>query len=243
MSVEPSKEALLQLLELQKVDSLIDRLESRLRNLPEQAELDGLEERLAGLDKSLGEQQAIVDDIRKRQEKFDTEIEMISSKIKKEDERLYSGKIANPKELADIQEEIGSLKRRQGSLEESDLAVMEERESAEKLLEELTSESSDVRAQIEETTNRRDHASGDVGTQLTAARSERSGWIPTIDPELLELYDDLRASKAGVGAAALLDGVCQGCHMRLPSQWVEQVRKATGLVRCDECRRILVVLE
>jgi predicted nucleic acid-binding Zn-ribbon protein len=30
--------------------------------------------------------------------------------------------------------------------------------------------------------------------------------------------------------------------MRLPAQEVERVRNAEGLIRCDECRRILVVL-
>ncbi|MGH2722395.1 MAG: C4-type zinc ribbon domain-containing protein [Actinomycetota bacterium] len=40
----------------------------------------------------------------------------------------------------------------------------------------------------------------------------------------------------------MVDGSCQGCHMRLPSQEYERVRDATGLIRCDECGRILVVV-
>lgn len=240
--MKPSRDALLQLLELQKVDSTIDRLESRRRNLPEQAELDSLEERLIVLEKSLGEQQAIVDDILMRQGKLDNEIEMIDAKIKKEEERLYSGSIANPKELADIQEEVSSLKRRKSSLEDSDLEVMEEREAAEKQLDLVNTEAEEVRKKIQDATVRRDEASAEIDRQLEEARRARSDWVPKIESELLELYDDLRAAKGGVGAAALLDGVCQGCHMRLPYQEVERIRKADGLIRCDECRRILVVL-
>lgn len=240
--MEPSRDALFQLLELQKVDSTIDRLESRRRNLPEQAELDSLEERLIVLEKSLGEQQAIVDDILMRQGKLDNEIEMIDAKIKKEEERLYSGTIANPKELADIQEEVSSLKRRKSSLEDSDLEVMEEREAAEKQLDLVKTEVEEVREKIQDATIRRDEASAEIDRQLEEARRARSEWVPKIEAELFELYDDLRAAKGGVGAAALLDGVCQGCHMRLPYQEVERIRKADGLIRCDECRRILVVL-
>lgn len=231
----------MQLLELQRVDSTIDRLEARRRNLPEQSELDNLEQRLAELEKSIGEQQAILDDIVKRQSKLDTEIEMISAKIESEGGRLYSGQIANPKELADIQEEIESLKRRKSSLEDSDLEVMEEREGAEHQFNPLKEEADQVRQQIQETIVRRDQASAEIDRQLAEARDERTAWVPKIDSELLERYDDLRATKGGVGAAALVDGVCQGCHMRLPNQEVERVRKAEGLILCFECRRILVV--
>lgn len=230
------------LLELQRVDSTIDRLEARRRNLPEQAELENLEVRLAELEKSVGEQQATVDDVLMRQSKLDTEIEMIAAKVSKEDARLYSGQIASPKELADLQEEIQSLKRRKSNLEDSDLEVMEEREGAEKQLDTLKQEVAEVRTLIEVATAARDRASMEIDEQLASARAERGEWVPKFESELLGLYDDLRASKGGVGAAALLDGVCQGCHMRLPNQEVERVRKAEGLIRCDECRRILVVL-
>ena len=63
-----------------------------------------------------------------------------------------------------------------------------------------------------------------------------------IDPGLLHVYDEIRTARGGIGAAAMVDGVCQGCHMRLPAQEAERVRSAEGLIRCDECRRILVVL-
>lgn len=240
--MDTSRDAFLNILELQKVDSTIDRLEARRRNLPEQAELDQLEQRLAEVEKSIGEQQAILDDISMRQSKFDTEIEMITSKIDSENGRLYSGQIASPKELADIQEEIESLKRRKGSLEDSDLEVMEEREKVESQLTPLREEAEEIRQKVKEATVRRDEASSEIDRHLLQSREERATWVPKIDGELLELYDDLRAAKGGVGAAALLDGVCQGCHMRLPNQEVERVRRAEGLIRCDECRRILVVL-
>lgn len=239
---EPSRESLLQLLELQRVDSTIDRLETRRRNLPEQAALEVLEEQLALVEKSLGEQQAIVDDVTARQRKLDDEIEKIASKMTKSNERLYSGNVGNPRELADLQEEVELLKRRKSALEDSDLEIMESREAGEKILEGLDLEAEGLRRQVEEAVVVRDRASVEVDEQLETARLQRAEWVPRFDAELLELYDDLRASKEGIGAAALIEGVCQGCHMRLPNQEVERVRKTAGLIFCDECRRILVVL-
>lgn len=242
VDVDTSRQSLLNLLELQKVDSTIDRLEARRRNLPEQASLDTLEERLSSLEKSVGEQQSVVDEIASRQKKLDGELESLELKIEGENARLYSGGVNNPRELADLQKEIDSLKRRKSGVEETDLEVMVEREAADAELTRLQEELEELKKTIEEATRGRDLASKDIDVHLTGGRSERDTWIPKIDSELLELYDDLRASKGGVGAAAMVDGVCQGCHMALPRQEYERVRKAEGLVRCDECRRILVVL-
>ena len=68
----------------------------------------------------------------------------------------------------------------------------------------------------------------------------RADLIPKFDPDLLERYDDLRRLKKGVGAAALVDGVCQGCHEQLSAVEVDRLKRADGIRRCDHCRRILV---
>jgi predicted nucleic acid-binding Zn-ribbon protein len=241
--VDPSRESLIELLELQKVDSRIDRLEHRLHNLPEAAELAGLEARRGELRSSIAEAQAVVGEHARRQTRLETEIDSIAAKIKLEDMRLYGGTVTNPRELSGLQAEIEALRRRQTTLEDEDLEVLEARESAEKHLRTLEDEASALDLSIEETTGRRDVAVASIEQDLQAARTERETWVPRFDTGLLGLYQKLRSSMlGGVAAAALLDGTCQGCHMRLPSQEYERVRDATGLVRCDECGRILVVL-
>jgi predicted nucleic acid-binding Zn-ribbon protein len=241
--VDVSREQLIDLLELQKIDSTIDRLEARRRSLPEQAELEKLEDRLSEVEAAFAEQQAIVDEISAQQRKLEGDIEIVSTKIQKDEARLYSGEFTNPKELTDLQGEVESLRRRKSSLEDQDLEVMERKEEAEKVLSPLVEQIEQLRQAIAEATERRDRAAGETQTQLEAARAEREHWPPKFDPELLELYDNLRGAKGGVGAAALIDGTCQGCHMRLPSQEFERVRASQGLVFCDDCRRILVVIE
>jgi hypothetical protein len=241
--VEPSRGSLLDLLELQKVDSRIDRLDHRLRNLPEAAELEQLEGRRSDLAGSIAEARAVVDEHAKRQTRLETEIDAIATKIKQEDMRLYGGTVTNPRELSSLQAEIEALRRRQSTLEDEDLEVLEARESAEKGLRGLEEEAAGLDASIRETTGRRDVAVAEIDRDLGAARAERETWVPKFEADLLGLYERLRGQMlGGVAAAALVDGTCQGCHMRLPSQEYERVRDSTGLVRCDECGRILVVL-
>jgi uncharacterized protein len=56
------------------------------------------------------------------------------------------------------------------------------------------------------------------------------------------LYEKLRASSNGVGAAALHRGRCEGCHLQLNTTDLNRLRDADpdDVVRCEECRRILI---
>ncbi|HEU5001874.1 MAG TPA: C4-type zinc ribbon domain-containing protein [Actinomycetota bacterium] len=240
--MDPSREALLSLLELQKIDTAIDRIEARLSHLPEQAALDALEARLADLDVQIAERKQALDEVSVRQRRLDNEVDSVGQKIAGESNRLYSGMVKNAKELSDISREIEALKRRKGILEDNDLEVMEERDGIEAEHQALLDERTAVLEEIAQARILRDHASEGLGVQLSAAQAERAVWPPRIESELLGLYDTIRAHKSGIGAAAMVDGVCQGCHMRLPAMEAERVRSASGLTRCDECRRILVVL-
>jgi predicted nucleic acid-binding Zn-ribbon protein len=58
----------------------------------------------------------------------------------------------------------------------------------------------------------------------------------------MELYEKLRSQHGGVGAAALRRGQCQGCHLSMNTVDLNAMRAAApdDIVRCEECRRILV---
>ena len=80
----------------------------------------------------------------------------------------------------------------------------------------------------------------DIGRSLASRIGERELLVAEFDPELLELYEDLRRQKKGVGAAALVDGVCQGCHQKLSAMELDRLKRTEGVKRCEYCRRILI---
>jgi len=65
--------------------------------------------------------------------------------------------------------------------------------------------------------------------------------VTDVPADVLTLYDKLRAQH-GVGAAMLRRGSCEGCHLTLHTVDLNQIRAtpADEVVRCEECRRILV---
>jgi hypothetical protein len=80
----------------------------------------------------------------------------------------------------------------------------------------------------------------EIERELAERRAEREALAPTLPPDLLELYEGLRPLKKGVAAAALVDGVCQGCHEQLSAVELDRLRRTEDVPRCEHCRRILV---
>jgi len=237
-----TRESMRPLLDLQRVDSGIDRLNQRKADLPEQRELDELNEQRSGIAVVHAEAQASLDAVAREQTKLETEIQQIDDKVTHEQSRLYSGEVSNPKELSNIQAELDALRRRKAHLEDEELEVMERRESIEKEHGDLLTSMSNMEAKIADATQRRDHASVEIYEELTRLAAERAQLIPTINPEVIALYEDIRARRGGVAVGALVDGTCRACGLPLSPMQRDEIKRSTEpIICCENCRRLLVI--
>jgi predicted nucleic acid-binding Zn-ribbon protein len=75
--------------------------------------------------------------------------------------------------------------------------------------------------------------------QVAALEQEEQGIIPGLDPEVLFKFERIIRNKGGRGIVAIKGGVCMGCHMILPAQFANRVRKGDDIVFCPYCSRIL----
>ncbi len=232
---------LLRLLDLQEEDSAIRRLEERRQSLPEAQRLSEVRSQLEELESDLQIATKQHDEIAREQHRLEGEIELIEGKTSKEEQRMFSGGVSNPKELANLQAEVESLKRKKSSVEDGLLEVMEQRESASTTQSSLQEQHDSATGLADELVKTVGSLTAEIEAELVAHGAARDSIVPDIAPDLLSLYDKLREQKAGVGAAALVGGNCEGCHTKLPQVEWERIRKELGLQRCDNCRRILVV--
>jgi uncharacterized protein len=229
------------LLELQSVDLEIDRLAARVRQLQSGDDLAAATREADEAERQLGELRLQLDALDRDGGRLEHEIDSLTKKSAAEETRLYDGSVANAKELDSIRHEIENLRRRREDREDQLLAYLEERDALERRAKEAEGRSSTLRVQVDQVAASSDAEVRDLRSRLDVDRTTRAEVAARIDPELLELYDDLRAHKKGVGAAALVDGVCQGCHESLSAVELDRVRKTNGVPRCEHCRRILVL--
>ena len=228
------------LLELQDLDLAIDRYEARKREIESGAELMEARRRADEVEQKIGELRLALDAIQREEKRLEHEISTVDLRTQAEQKRLYDGTVANPKELGSIQAEIESLGRRKARLEDEELVQMEQREDLESQLPPLEKEHAELRSRVDEIESSSGNELGEITTSLQERRSARESLTPELDEELLDMYEDLRALKRGVGAAALIDGVCQGCHEKLSALALDKLKRSDGIRRCENCRRILV---
>ena len=229
------------LLDLQQVDLAIDRLVARERALETGDDLASARRAADEEERQLGELSLARDVLDRDATKLEHEVDSLTQKSAAEQQRMRDGSVANTRELEAIGREIENLRARITDREDQLLVLMEQREDVERRAKEREASASELRAAVE-------RVAADAAAELVAVRAElaekrdaRGTLAASIDPEILELYEDLRASKKGVGAAALVDGVCQGCHETLSSVELDRVKRAEGIARCEHCRRILVL--
>jgi uncharacterized protein len=237
---EVTRESLRPLLDLQRVDSALDRLKQRKADLPEQRALDEVTAERVQTQKGIADRQETFDKSARDQTRLEGEVASIEEKIAHESNRLYSGDISNPKELAAIQAELDGLRRRKNHIEDQLIEVMEEREKAEGALNETKSKLDELARKIESATGARDAASVEIQSEVQQLTAERETIVPQIPAEILDLYEDLRGKKNGVGAARLDGNVCRGCGVSLSPLAMDQIKRSDDVVRCENCRRILV---
>ena len=227
------------LYELQQVDLEIQGVSGRLKEiaatLGENAELKRARKMATDAQAELAKSRAEMHDL-------DLEVSSLSQKIETNESRLYSGRVTNPKELANLEEELASLKRWREKREEDLLEAMLATEEAEATL----SDAQAILTQVSETWGAEQGDLADEQTTLQARLEElgnrRQSLIAVVGPEDVATYERLRQRKAGRAVSALKDGVCEGCRMNPPSSQVQHARSGSELEFCNNCGRILHVL-
>jgi len=232
----------LRLLDLQALDSALDRLTHRRRTLPEIEQADQLAHRVTQLADDVVLVETEDSDLGREQSKLEGDIDIVRTRMGKDQERLDTGQVSSPRELENLQSEIESLKRRQSDLEDEELEIMERREAVQSRAQELRSEREQLMATLADTEQRRDAAFTEIDADAEKTGRQRAELSASIPAELLALYEKVRASSSGVGAAALHRGRCEGCHLQLNTTDLNRLREAAPdeVLRCEECRRILV---
>ncbi len=155
---------------------------------------------------------------------------------------MDKGLVTSPKDLARMQQELVSLSRRISELEDTELEVMEQLETAQAEHARLSDRLAAIDARAAELVESRDAGAGDVARQAEALTAERKVTATGVPADLLALYERIRAQKGGVGAAILRARQCTGCSLQLNAADLGVIAKAPldEVLRCEECDRILV---
>lgn len=228
------------LLQVQELDTRIFELREREENHPLKAEVDALEEEKEARSVEVRETAASMEESRKKQRIVEDEVQGLEEKLGREEDKLYGGKVTNPKELRGLQAEVRSLKKKKDALETELLEEMESQDEIKSRDEGLQAEIERLQVEIDEKQRMIDAELAEIRSELSDLEGKRSALRADIDEEILELYDGLLESRHGLAVVKVSDGVCQGCRVELPGIEFDRFLKSETVFTCTNCGRILV---
>ncbi len=242
MAVTASPEQQRLLLDVQALDTKLLQLAHKRATVEQVKLVQDLEVALGSLDMQLVAARTHLADLSLSQSKAESDVEQVRNRAKRDQERLDSGAVNAVKELESLQHEIVSLSRRQAELEDVELEVMQQVEESQQVLERLTNERTEIETQLGTVRAELTAIMADLDGQKSALDSDRAGLAADVPADLLAFYDKVRADSGGVGAAMLHRGACQGCRIAVDATELQRIRNIDPqvVVRCEECRRILV---
>lgn len=214
-------------LEIQKKREILDEVSRQL----------GEKEALVKTRASLLDDEKHLTEIEKQQRDVEWEIDDLRSAIAKVNEKLYGGKVKNPKELLSFDQEVGIFKMNLGRKEDDLLEVMTEVEATQDTVKLAAERLKKLEADWRREQKILAQNQAEVEGQLVELAEKRQAATAGISAEALEVYEGMR-SKKGQAVVKVEQGRCQGCRLTLPVSELQRAR-AGSLVRCSSCGRIL----
>jgi uncharacterized protein len=186
-----------------------------------------------------------VSDLETDQARAEADLEPVRERLIRNERRIADGTVPDPKALASMIDEVEHLKKRISDLEDAELEVMEELETAVATRDRLSGERGALERNLDEVTARRDAELAVLDAKIADARNDRAGLAPDIPADLMGLYDKLAATHNGVGAAELRQRRCTGCQLEVNAADLRTIVAASPseVIRCEECGRILIRTE
>ncbi|MCB0927319.1 MAG: C4-type zinc ribbon domain-containing protein [Mycolicibacterium insubricum] len=227
---------------LVELDTELARAAHRAANLAEQKRVDELTVAVTAAEDAVAVVGLALDDLDGAIAKLESEIDGVRKREERDRKLLDSG--VDGKAQAELAHELETLERRQSALEDSELEVMEERETLTARRDENTATCEQARIDLAEAIAARDAARTEIESSQTRLAAERSELTGQIDADLLALYERQRAT-TGSGAGVLQGRRCGACRIEIDRGESARIAAAAAdeVVRCPECGAILLRIE
>jgi predicted nucleic acid-binding Zn-ribbon protein len=203
-----------QLYQLQLVDSEHDDKSRQLAMVD--ASL-GESDEVARAGEAVQETEASLVDLRAQLRALELETGGVNAKLKQNQDRLYGGRVRNPKELSNLQEEANALRRRRSELEDHELELMIAIEDTEAELAERKARLNQIESTWRQEQARLLAEKEDLELRLVELEEERESMRSRIGASDLAHYDGIRSRLGGTAVVLLKKGACTACGVDLPT--------------------------
>ena len=235
--VETTEEQINVLVELQGLDAQIYRLREEMENKPRR--LETMQNVCRGREAAIDEMRKKIKSIDVMRKEKEIELQTKEASVKKYEGQLYQ--IKTNKEYSSLLGEIEGLKADGSVLEEDILRLFEETDRIRdeiKKEEGLLAQEKDVLRHEEEKVKQELEV---IAARLKELNQARDVLTPKVVPPLLDRYERILKNRNGLAVVSAENDSCQGCHMELPPQVINEMRLKKEIIYCENCARIVYI--
>lgn len=223
------------LLGLQELDGHIRVLQQEIKDIPKRKEQEAsrLQNATAAVEQAKGE-------LRAAQVKVaETELEVKARQDKILSIKQTQGMLKTNKEFHAYNLEIAKIEAEIDTYEARLIIALDDVIPRKHALAEREAKLREGQASVDAYLAELDARLAEVRGELAVLETARGEAAKKVQPRALMLYDRLQLKRWPAVVPLQADGVCNGCHLRLPPSVAQQVRRGQDLIFCEMCGRIL----
>jgi len=223
------------LLVIQERDCRIARCQQELNDIPslKQNIETKLNQHKAALEKAKTTIKTRLVAVKQRE----VEIETIRQQIAKLREQQFQ--IKSNEEFKVLNREIAVLQEKIRGLEDLEIELMETVEQAQQEENGLKVESAKAEGTVQGEFQQLDERWKNLETEVRQLQLDRQGLVVGISEDWLSRYNRVMENRKDVALVSVDSNACGGCHMKLPPQVLQDIKRANAIITCSFCGRLL----
>jgi hypothetical protein len=223
------------LIELQKTDSQINKINVRHRSLPE--ELVKLEEEYQSFQAGVEEEGQRFAEIQKSHREKEEKLKKGQEALKRARERL--GEVKTNKEYQAVLKEIEAIGGKNSETEDEIIALLDVVDNLKDKLAIKEEEMGVRKRRYEGERKKLEEELKSLDISHSACQQRYEELKGKIADDFLKRYEAIKTLNHGLAVVAVWKEICEGCYTSLPPQLYIELQKSSELHMCPNCSRII----
>ena len=232
------KERIEVLVKLQQIETETVQIKSELNDVSKR--LEDLDSGVKIFEQTIGEQERIINDLKKQYRDYESDIQLNLEKEQKIQAKLRS--VKNNKEYQALLKEIEDVGGKNSEIEDKMIEFLDQMDITEKVIATKNDEYTNI---FERTKNEKENIKQNAEARkkrLAELEMENAKVSKLLDPELLKRYLIIKEqNQGGIAVVPVKDAVCHGCNVNIPPQLYNELFRCDSLRFCPNCQRIIYI--
>ena len=227
------------LVALQDTELKIAGLQKELADIPNK--IQAFENELRRAQSEHQNRIALMKELSNKRRTLEGQVDLSRAKLSKLKDQLMS--VKTNKEYTAMLHEIEAVKEERGSIETRILQAMDAADTLEGAIRQKEAALSGEQQRVSDGLAVLKREEQEASERKASLESDRARLEAEIPPDLVSEFVRISRARDGLAVSRVVDGLCQGCSVRIQPRVIQQVRRNEGMLRCDSCRRFLYYIE